>query len=76
MDDRTRRLMTRHKVLHSRDDVDRLHASWKEGGRRFTGIEDSNHSSIERPEDYIDIHKDYLQLLETILTTRKPTERQ
>ena len=33
MDQRTRKLMTMHKALHLRDDVDRLYVSRKEGGR-------------------------------------------
>ena len=33
MDQRTRKLTTMHKVLHPRDDVDRLYVSRKEGGR-------------------------------------------
>ena len=33
MDQRTRKLMTMHKVLHLRDDVNRLYLSRKEGGR-------------------------------------------
>ena len=44
--------MTMHKALHSRDDVDRLHVSRKEGGRGLASIEDSVHSSIQRLEDY------------------------
>ena len=32
MDQRTRNLMTMHKALHLRDDVDRLYVSRKEGG--------------------------------------------
>ena len=53
MDQRTRKLMTMHKALHSRDDVDRLYVSRKEGGRRLTSIEDSVDASIQRLEDYI-----------------------
>ena len=34
-------MMTMDKALHPRDDVDRLYASRKEGGRRLTSIEDS-----------------------------------
>ena len=41
MDQRTRKLMTMHKALHSRDDVDRLYVSRKEGGRGLAIIEDS-----------------------------------
>ena len=33
MHQRTRKLMTMHKALHPRDDVDRLYVSRKEGGR-------------------------------------------
>ena len=33
MDQRTRKLMTMHKALHPRDDVDRLYVSKKQGGR-------------------------------------------
>ena len=33
MDQRTRKLITMHKALHPRDDVDRLYVSRKEGGR-------------------------------------------
>ena len=40
MDQRTRKLMTMHKALHSRDDVDRLYVSRKEGGRGLASIED------------------------------------
>ena len=41
MDQRTRKLMTMHKALHPRDDVDRLYVSRKEGGRGLASIEDS-----------------------------------
>ena len=40
MDQRTRKLMTMHKPLHPRDDVDRLYVSRKEGGRRLASVED------------------------------------
>ena len=33
MDQRTRKLMTIHKALHPREDVDRMYVSRKEGGR-------------------------------------------
>ena len=49
--------MTIHKVLHPRDDVDRLYVSRKEGGRGFASIEDSVHASIQRLEDYIGKHE-------------------
>ena len=49
--------MTMHKVLHSRDDVDRLYVSTKEGGRWLASIEDSVVASIQRLEDYIEKHE-------------------
>ena len=53
MDQRTRKLMTMHKALHPRDDVDRLYVSRKEGGRGLASIEDRVDASIQRLEDYI-----------------------
>ena len=49
--------MTMHKVLHPRDDVDRLCVSRKEGGRGLASIEDSVDASIQRFEDYIEKHE-------------------
>ena len=51
MDQRTRKLMTMHKTLPSRDDVDRLNVSRKEGGRGLTSTEDSDDTSIQQLED-------------------------
>ena len=51
MDQRTRKLMTMHKALHTRDDVDRLYVSRKEGGRGLASIEDTTEASIQRLED-------------------------
>ena len=45
MDQRTRKLMTIHKALHPRDDVDRLYVSRKEGGSVLSSIEDSDDAS-------------------------------
>ena len=71
MDQRTRKLMTMHKGLHPRDDVDRLYVSWKEGGRRLASIEDSVDASIQRLKNYIEnTNEDWLQPSETIRTTR------
>ena len=56
MDQRTRKLMTMHKALHPRDDVDRLYVSRKEGGRGLAIIEDSVDASIHQVEDYIQKH--------------------
>ena len=57
MDQRTRKLMTMHKALYPRDDVDRLYVSRKEGGRGLASIEDSVDASIQRLEDYIEKHE-------------------
>ena len=46
--------MAMHKVLHPRDDVDRLYVSRKEVGRGLASIEDSVDASIQRLEDYIE----------------------
>ena len=54
MDQRTRKLITMHKALHSRDDVDRLYVSRKEGERGLDSIKDSIDASIQRLEDYIE----------------------
>ena len=54
MDQRTRKLMTVHKVLNSRDDVDRLYVSRKEGGKGLSRIEDSVDASMQRLGDYIE----------------------
>ena len=53
MDQRTRKLMTMHKALHPRSNVDRLYVSRKEGGGRLTCIEDSVGASIQWKEDCI-----------------------
>ena len=54
VDQRTRKLMTMHKSLHPRDNVDRLYASRKEGERGLACIENSIDTSIQRLEDYIE----------------------
>ena len=57
MDQRTGKLMTMHKALHPRDDVDRLYVSRIEGGRGLASIEDSVDASIQRFEDSIGKHE-------------------
>ena len=57
MDQRTRKLMTMHKAIHPRDDVNRLYVSRKEGGRGLASIEDTVDASIQRLEDYIEKHE-------------------
>ena len=69
MDQRTRKLMTMHKALHPRDDVDRLYVSKKVGGRGFARIEDSVDASIQWLEDYPEKHEQGL-----ITAIRKDTD--
>ena len=57
MDQKTRKLMTMHKALHPRGNVDRLYVSRKEGGRRLASTEDSIDTLIQRLEDYIEKHE-------------------
>ena len=54
MDPRTRKLMTMHKALHSRDDIDRLYVLRKAGGRGLANSEDSIVASIQQLKDYIE----------------------
>ena len=44
-------IMTMHKSLNPRDDVDRLYVSRKDGGRGLASIEDTADASIKRLED-------------------------
>ena len=47
------KLMVMHEALHSRDDVDRLHVSNKEGIRGHVSIQSNIDASIQRLQDYI-----------------------
>ena len=69
MDQRTRKLMTMHKALHPRNDVDRLYVPRKEGGKGLASIEDSVDASIQRLEDSIEKHDQGL-----ITAIRKDTD--
>ena len=69
MGQRTRKLMTMHKALHPRDDVDRLYVSRKEGGRGLASFEESVDASIQRLKEYIQNHEGGL-----ITATRNETE--
>ena len=57
MDQRSRKLMTMHKALHSRDDVNRLYVSRTEARRGLASIEVSVDASIQRLEGYIEKHE-------------------
>ena len=51
--------MTIHKVLYTRDDVERLYVSRKAGRRGLTSTEDNVDTSIQRLKDYIEKTKEY-----------------
>ena len=57
MDQRTRKLMTMHKAIHPRDDVDRLYVLKKEKERGLASIKDTVDASIQRFEYYIGKHE-------------------
>ena len=54
MDQRTRKLITLHKALHPRDDTERLYVPKRERRRGLAGFEDSEDTSIQRLEGYIE----------------------
>ena len=61
--------MSMDKVLHPKDDFDRLYASRKGWWRGLANIEDSVDASIQRLEDYIEKHEEGL-----ITATRNDTD--
>ena len=69
MEQRTRKLMTIHKALLHRDDVDRLYVSRKEGRRGLGIIQDNTDASMQPLEDYIKKSKERL-----IIATRNNTD--
>ena len=84
MDQRTRKLMTMHKALHPRDDVDRLYVSRKVGGRGLASIEGTVDASIQRLENYIEKHErgvittirnDTDNTIDEIMTTTRETTK-
>ena len=77
MDQETRKVMTIHKELHPRGNVDRLYVSRRECGRGLACIEDSvdesnndSKTTQKRAED------NWWKPPETILTTRGSVEHQ
>ena len=60
MDQRTRKLMTLHKAFLSRDEIDSIYVSRKEGGRGLASLEDSVAALIRVLEDYIKKSKEGL----------------
>ena len=76
MNQRTRKLMTMHKALHTRDDVDDVYVSRKEGGRGLSSFQDNVNASIQRLEEYIkNAKEDWLLQQGTIQTTQPSAEQ-
>ena len=71
MDQKLRKRMTMNKVLHLRDDVDKLYVSRREEERGLTIIEDNVDASIQQPEDYMGQRRGRL-----ITPTKNKTEAQ
>ena len=69
MDQRTRKIMIMHKVLHPRNDIDRLYVSRKEGGRGLARTEDIVDAFIQRLKDYTEKRRRRL-----ITATRNKTD--
>ena len=71
MDQRTSKLMTIHKGLPPRDDIERLYPSRKGEERGLANIDNGVDTSIRRLEDYIKkgAEEDLLQRQETTQTT-------
>ena len=64
-----------HKVLHPRDDVDRLYVPRKEGEEDLSALKTvltHQYNDLETLQKSAE--EDWLQPPETILTTREPTE--
>ena len=60
LDRRTRKLMTMHKVLHPKSNVDRLYISRNEGGRGLLSVEDTIETSKIGLERYVQESKERL----------------
>ena len=58
MDRWTKKLMTRHKALHPRNNIHRLYVSRKQGGRSCPSIEDCVDASTQSLEEYINKSKE------------------
>ena len=71
MDQRTRKLMTMHKTIHPRDDVDRLYVYRKERGRGLASLKTAlTHRYNGSKTTSKNTNEDWLQPSETIRTTR------
>ena len=60
MELRARKVMTMHKAVHPRGNIERLYMSKKETRNRFSSIEDFVNASIRRLDDYTKKSKERL----------------
>ena len=75
MDQRTRKLMTIHKALHPRDDVDRPYVSREEGEENLPAMKTAlTHRYNDSKTIYKNTMEDSLQPSKTMLITRWTTE--
>ena len=75
MDQRTRKLITMHKALLPKDDVDRLYVSRKEREEGLPALKTSlTHRYNDSKTIYKNTMEDSLQRSKTILITRRTTE--
>ena len=71
LDQRSRKLMTIHKALHSRDDVERLYLPRKEGGRELLASKTAlTHPYNDSKTTLKNTNEDWSWPSETTLTTR------
>ena len=76
IDQRRRKLKIMHKVLHPRDDVDKLYVLRKKAEKDETALKTAlKHRYNNSKTTEKSVEKDLLQPPETILTTRRTTER-
>ena len=69
LDRRTKKLMTMHRALHPKSNVDRIYLSRKEGGRGLISIEDTTRTAILGLQKYIQESEEKLTI-----AARKPED--
>ena len=65
----TRKLISMHKSLQLRNNINSLYVTWKEGGKALTSIEDYLDAVIHRLREYINRSRE--RLITAAITTEK-----
>ena len=52
MDQKTKKLMTMSEILHSKNDIDKLYVSRREGESQLARIDDSKYATIKGLEEH------------------------